>query len=180
MKKLLIVIINFLLISSIKANDNIDYEFKEYSNDFVWFLESNIKNNKIKNRIKTIKIKFGKIEDYYYNNGISGFCYYQINTVIFDKERWKKLPEEVKQEAVDHELSHCILGMIHNENYIVSQFMNKPESIMFPNFFPYNLLLNKDDYRKQLIKNKKEFFKLDKLSKDILDYRHKNNGLYPY
>lgn len=180
MKKLLIILINLLVINSIQANENIDYEFQNYSNDFVWFLESNVKNNKIKNRIKTIKIKFGKIEDYFYNNGISGYCYYQINTVVFDKERWHKLPEEVKQEAIDHELSHCILGMLHNENYIVSQYMSKPESIMFPTFFPYNLLLNKDDYRKNLITNKKEFFKLDKHSKYILNYRHNNKGLYPF
>lgn len=73
----------------------------------------------------------------------------QTPIVTIDKTFWYSVSEDDRQEIIDHELGHCILGRVHKDDLLSNGI---PSSIMHTTHFDPNIIkLNKVYYYKELI-----------------------------
>lgn len=114
--------------------------FENYYSSFV--INTNVSTN-------DLIIKFG---DLWAQNYI-GMCTSgrETPTVIIDRYNWEYFSEEDRQELIDHELGHCVLGRLTHDDSLLPT--GAPKSIMNSHHFdPKIIVLNKAYYYKELVK----------------------------
>lgn len=135
----------------IKLPKTIENTFAPYITDFV------VSANKIPTikehvnlnlQILTFKFGFPKKIDH----DFAAVCKLDSVTVEVDQKEWNKLSDGQKQNLVDHELGHCLLGRVHRHGYTAINNYVYPKSIMYPS------VLGGDQYAEEKEKLRDELF----------------------
>ena len=97
-----------------------------------------------------VSISFGEL-----TYPILGRCMrgiYPYSYVKIDKISWDKMNENGKEELVYHELGHCVLGLLHEDEMIQADEFQLPGSIMNSYWFGEAWFYEqfKDQYKKAL------------------------------
>lgn len=116
-------------------------ETDKYLNDFIEYLANNMK--KIPNKLYLVNIQVldeGEPQKFYGN----AHCDYDKNEIKISRIKWIVSNEFERQQIVDHEIGHCVYGMIHAED---------KSSIMQTQNFDYKTELIKKENRDYMFKN---------------------------
>lgn len=149
--------IPLVIVDPIQLTPHVGSSFTPYVKDFLRFAYNNKKPLPLdfKKRLDSLTVKYGdpnKIKQ-----GLVGFCNAETMTVIVDHGFWKHSSSSIKQQLIDHELSHCLLGRIHR--YIERQGLNnliESDSIMNPNLLSDSFYLeNKNKLRNEIFQSHK-------------------------
>jgi hypothetical protein len=97
------------------------------------------KNYGVKMNLTEKYVQFGDPKAFTSSKNSIGACDYFHGTVILDPIDWTHLNEGQKQELMDHELGHCLLGRTHTD-MVVRNIFGQPfqGSVMATRLFDNN------------------------------------------
>jgi hypothetical protein len=86
---------------------SIDSNTKKYYNKFMRFAEE----CKIKVDDSNLRIELNEdIQD-----RLIGICYYELNLIDINPRSWKRTDDNIHEQTILHELSHCLLQQKHDD-----------------------------------------------------------------
>lgn len=131
----LFILLSLIIIGidfSSSIHSYINPELKEYMT--MWEKET-----KIKPILR--KVEFAKLD-----KEIAGICYFFTRTVLLDKDYWETLNVFQKKTLLYHELGHCVLYKMHNNEILKD---GCPKSLMLERMFSSDQMscyINRQDY----------------------------------
>lgn len=121
-------------IPAIQLPATIDKTFVPYITDFVIASRKiTPANNQVNVNLQLLTFKFGFPKTI--DHDFAAVCKIDSLTVEVDQKEWNKLSQGQKQNLVDHELGHCLLGRTHRHGYTAINNVIYPKSIMYPYVF---------------------------------------------
>ena len=140
-----------------------DVNLVPYVLNFVMKAEQN--GIEVKDLLKPYKIHFQDLS--VFGKNLVGLCFYHEKEIGIDPTNWNdpSMTQINKQEALMHELAHCVLGRVHEEALV--RGTDTPKSIMFPSLLAQETILSRlSEYDHELF-NPREFNKLSLAFRDI-------------
>ena len=84
--------------------------FSPYIEEFIQNLHRFDKDNLITD-VKNLEVLFADDLEV----GVIGACYFLMNRVEISRQYWMQAPIHERDELIQHELGHCILGLDHSK-----------------------------------------------------------------
>ncbi len=151
--------------------------YKEVKN-FYKFASYQKLGEKEKERFKTLTVKFGPVENISPPHKLSGVCHYEHNEIWIEESAWEKMSPLWRQNLIDHEIGHCVLGRIHRH---AVNSDGDPESIMTP-FLTKNPTIDwfGNDIRRHELFDSNLFHKLPELLSSMKNFKETYKDLLPF
>lgn len=144
--------------------------------DFTKFASTQQMGALEQNRLNNISVKFGPTKSLS-PFPLVGVCHYQINEVWVDEGYWNTASSEQRQDLIDHELGHCILGRVHRHS---EDGHGHKTSMMAPSLFPTERDLFGNNKLRHELFNPDLYHKLPSLQEQMYTFNLLNSPLVPY
>lgn len=118
--------------------------------DFVIYLDNFKKEISQKITTEYVSISFGELEYPIIGRCMRGI--YPYSYIKVDKIAWDKMNNDGKEELIYHELGHCVLFLLHDDDTVKADEFEIPGSIMNSYWFGEAWFYSqfKNEYKKAL------------------------------
>lgn len=166
--KIFILMLAFINMN-LYADSNVDLG-KYYTSFKNAALDSKTLNNDQIKKMNNISIVFAQIDEI--PDSMKALCVSAENKILINKQAFIDESELGRQEAIDHEMGHCVLDRSHyNQSTLYGDGREVPTNIMHHSCFAYKSLNEMKEMRNALFRP--EFYgtaqEVDKLYKNVMN-----------